>query len=283
MRIFPPSNAIDHMAWNPDQLHAFIRYEHQSHNWIRLLGAFGQAYRTPAPDDGHYNLSSGVRGQIATRNVDFGMDYQMIFFPTSASLSLLINSGIQEPLGQAADTWDALLGEIESVLTKEGFDAARFRSKVEVRYPDLLDPAGLRQPDLAEQSLRIRAAAHQALQRLLDQQKQSDGEIRIWPHNFDTGISLSLPQGYSQYAGYTPADEAVCAAPYFYNSFYQGSEKNHPDAPPPLHQGHWINTEHWCGAVLPLDRIGQLDQLAEQASQFLLESTAAMAPRWTTT
>ncbi len=264
-----------------DELNDYIRYEHQLHNWIRILGAFGQAYIPATPDHGHYNLEwSPTSGVIETRTIKKGSDYAMIYDPVKQSLGLLLNDLTVTSIGDNTKTWEELLDAAEQVLQAEGFDISQFRSLVEVRYPDLLDPAQLNDDTLSKTIEVVRHYAHEALDTLLNESGHPYNEIRVWPHNFDTGIFIQHPNGYSQYAGYTPADEEVCDMPYFYNSFYSGNEQVIPSPPTNLSRGHWETEKKWIGAVLPLNEIGDFSELETNATEFFRESTTAMSGLW---
>ena len=80
---------------------------------------------------------------------------------------------------------------------------------------------------------------------------QSESEIRIWPHHFDTGIYIQITDSLGFGFGWAMEDSMV-GEPYFYLSGYK--------KPPPikyenlskLSVGGWVTGEHWNGAVLPL-------------------------------
>jgi len=81
---------------------------------------------------------------------------------------------------------------------------------------------------------------------------QDDGEVRIWPHHFDTGTYLEVTSEISLGFGLAMEDSMV-GAPYFYFSGYglNGNEIEYSKMTPPS-VGKWVITEHWKGAVLPL-------------------------------
>jgi hypothetical protein len=86
---------------------------------------------------------------------------------------------------------------------------------------------------------------------------QSESEIRIWPHHFDTGIYSQVTESLGIGFGLAIEDSMV-GKPYFYLS---GSSSGNPiqyKGLPNLDSGKWVTGEHWNGAVLPLNEIYDL-------------------------
>ncbi|MEL7220426.1 MAG: hypothetical protein AAGJ93_03845 [Bacteroidota bacterium] len=78
------------------------------------------------------------------------------------------------------------------------------------------------------------------------------GEIRIWPHHFDTGIYVEPTDRYGIGFGLAMADDLI-DEPYFYLSFYalDGSKIDYTQLPS-LKQGDWKISDGFKGAVLPI-------------------------------
>lgn len=80
---------------------------------------------------------------------------------------------------------------------------------------------------------------------------QVEGEIRIWPHHFDTGIYIEPNKQIGIGFGLAMKDTMV-DAPYFYLSGYPKiGEINYKKAP---NSDHWVwhTGEHWKGCTLSL-------------------------------
>lgn len=84
---------------------------------------------------------------------------------------------------------------------------------------------------------------------------QSQSEVRIWPHHFDTGIYAQVTDDLGIGFGLAMKDEMAGNA-YFYLTGYRNSGSiNYVDLPE-LSQGNW-ETGVWKGAILRLDVIAE--------------------------
>lgn len=101
---------------------------------------------------------------------------------------------------------------------------------------------------------RYRKHAHQACANLLNH-LQVEGEIRIWPHHFDTGIYVAANPEIGIGFGLAMEDSVV-GKPYLYMAGYplKGQEIDYKSAPD-LSAGKWITGKDWKGATLSLDRL----------------------------
>ena len=81
---------------------------------------------------------------------------------------------------------------------------------------------------------------------------QIDGQIRIWPHHFDTGIYIEPNSNLGLGFGFAMEDGLV-DGPYFYFSGYRlnGAGFDYTKVPE-LSFGKWKITDNWKGAVLSL-------------------------------
>lgn len=82
---------------------------------------------------------------------------------------------------------------------------------------------------------------------------QLKGEVRIWPHHFDTGIYVetnTIGIGF----GLSMQDPTV-KAPYFYMAGYPKNGTIKFNNLPKDNNYKWIISEQWNGAVLPLSQI----------------------------
>ncbi len=100
-----------------------------------------------------------------------------------------------------------------------------------------------------------------------------DGEIRIWPHHFDTGIYVLSRPGMHIGFGLAMAD-ALSGSPYFYMAGYPTQDGLDYSKIPSLNTGRWEIGEHWNGAILPIPSI-QKDSVEEMhitIKQFVTET-----------
>lgn len=80
---------------------------------------------------------------------------------------------------------------------------------------------------------------------------QTSGEIRIWPHHFDTGIYTPLNGNFGLGFGLAMEDSLV-GEPYFYLAAYASNSNISYSGLSTLSTGRWETETAWKGAVLPL-------------------------------
>ena len=155
-----------------------------------------------------------------------------------------------------------------------GLDTTILFSALEFKFPERLNAENMMElPDSKSIQLQneVRTVANNACTELLDQFAQ-ESEIRVWPHNFDTGVYCNYDNGLEQYAGYSPGDSEASESPYFYNGFYNNGEKVIPKDYPGLEDGFW-ETKQWGGAILQLSAFDRPTEFENNAAQFLANST----------
>jgi hypothetical protein len=161
----------------------------------------------------------------------------------------------------------------EMGLKKEGFrDKLHFEIPV---YPFLNDPFEPFELKSRENWEYYRGMANVACNDLLGY-LQVEGEIRIWPHHFDTGIYVE-PNSNTGLGFGLAMEDGLIGSPYIYFSGYRlnGDKFDYANAHD-LPVGKWVLSDNWKGAVLPLsdlkrDNSGIIpDFLKEVAQWFLL-------------
>ena len=80
---------------------------------------------------------------------------------------------------------------------------------------------------------------------------QSESEIRIWPHHFDTGIYFKVKKDLGIGFGLAMKDNMVKDA-YYYMAAYPENYKIKYENLPKGEIWKWQLGEHWNGAILPL-------------------------------
>ncbi len=119
----------------------------------------------------------------------------------------------------------------------------------------------------------FRTLANQACQSISGY-LQSEGETRIWPHHFDTGIYLQIKENLGLGFGLATEDSMI-GQPYFYLSGYQDKTILVYNNLGKLSAGRWQTGSNWNGAVLPIGEVLDLSPLdAFNAIQtFIKEAT----------
>lgn len=160
---------------------------------------------------------------------------------------------------------------IADALPEIGLEEKDFRDELHfeiTRYSFLNEPFSNFKAEELMQWEHYRTMANQACFALLGL-LQSAGEIRIWPHHFDTGTYVEVNKKISIGFGLAMKDSMV-ENPYFY---YSGNSldghvidyNNVSD----LTFGQWVINEHWKGAVLPLPDL--INDASKAISVFIKE------------
>jgi hypothetical protein len=146
---------------------------------------------------------------------------------------------------------------ISNGLSEIGLEENDFRKRLHfeiTEYPFLNESfSNIDANDLTQWEY-YRALANQACFALLGL-LQAQGEIRIWPHHFDTGIYVEPKNNLSLGFGLAMEDSMV-GNPYFYFSGNGQNEHtiNYSNTSH-LTAGHWVINDHWKGATLPLPEL----------------------------
>ncbi len=83
---------------------------------------------------------------------------------------------------------------------------------------------------------------------------QTESEIRIWPHHFDTGIFIKPNEDIGIGFGLAMEDE-MADAPYFYLTGYSNTGKINFLNLPNITPAAWELNENWQGAILPINSL----------------------------
>ncbi len=156
-------------------------------------------------------------------------------------------------------TIEKIESEIDKGLGNLGLHSDAFKEPMHYKIPEysfLNDPISPISYDEIRLWKMFRGLANVACENLMSSLKNM-GEIRIWPHHFDTGIYIEPSTQIGIGFGLAMEDSLV-GEPYFYFSGYglNGYTIDYANFQV-LEIGKWIVEENWKGAVLPLhDLVG---------------------------
>ena len=259
------------------ELNDFIKAENSIHNQARIIGAIAKAFVPPVEDGSHTNMAwNTVDQRLESRYFEGKENSKAFVYYKPNSFSFRLDSGNSDvEINSKEKPLQSILDEFEKALTEFGVDGRAFRSEVSFRFPELFDSneIGFRpEKELIRSFEQIRTSANEQLQNFLDEFNQTS-EIRVWEHNFDTGIFCEYDGGLQQFAGYSPADEEASEAPYFYNSFVNKNSGNMvPKGYAKLSAGYW-EVEKWSGAILPITSFSTTREFLDKSFRFLVESS----------
>ena len=94
---------------------------------------------------------------------------------------------------------------------------------------------------------------------------QAPGEIRIWPHHFDTGIYVMIKDHLGLGFGLAMQDD-LAGAPYFYMAAYPKTGNLQYNNLPESDEWEWKIGEHWQGAILSIDQFRNKAEAMQKAT-----------------
>ena len=146
--------------------------------------------------------------------------------------------------------------EIEQGLSGLGLDPKGFTDALHFEIPDYNfaeKPVSALSGEAMQEWARNRNLANKACYLVLGY-LQAAGEVRIWPHHFDTGIYVNPSPDIGIGFGFAMKDE-VAGEAYFYCSAYPSEGSINLEKAPSLRDGKWEDSEHFKGAVLPISAV----------------------------
>lgn len=226
------------------------------HQICQILAKAGRSFVPKQDDDSHTNLYFDALAQRIHTH-PFGDPQRTLAFHLYNSTFEWVDarqrpSMITKLAGQTMAQLEQL---IAGQLLETGLDEQAFLEPLhfeipKYEHPDIFMP-------LTEEAVGewryYRRMANQVGNALLGFLQQ-EGQARIWPHHFDTGTYCIIDNYMGIGYGLAMQDEMV-EAPYFYLSGYPQKGKVDYHQKPPLTNGHWLLSDHFKGAVLPITQL----------------------------
>ena len=229
-------------------------HQQKLHHLAQFLAAFANSYLPAQPDHSQTNLEWNI-GKSALVSRSANNIYLELEYP--GLMLYLVKDGKQlayDPLGAA-------LGDVESwireTLSAQGMDPGKYSLEMgftPTSAEDVFISLDNTDEKILLQLTEERNIAQRALETFRDSSVPECSEIRVWPHHFDTSMTVYPSQddknkGISM--GYAPADR-ISEFPYFYAYAFSGGAVNY-DTLPTLEQGIW-HIDNWKGALIPVDQ-----------------------------
>jgi hypothetical protein len=244
----------------------YIKTDQLLHVLSQNIAKMNRQFLAKKEDDSHTNLyfdplQGALLGQWMTTEIGpvlFRLNLVAWSFEfVDANFKLLLGLNLQS----------AKLSNIESSLYKSlqelGIKSNGFKESMHYQIPAYqLEDDSLQKvhPSNIEEWMHYRSTANNACYQILGS-FQKNGEIRIWPHHFDTGIYFPLNESIHIGFGLAMNDSYFDEA-YFYASAYDSEgkgisiDKNEHK----LAAGNWLNSPDFKGAVLSVKDIKQSEE-----------------------
>ncbi len=233
----------------------YLQTDQQMHQMAQTIAKFNRSFVPALLDDSHTNLYFDRVG-----NKLYGRWVQLD--GSRVIMALNIERGCYELLNSSRKVLKSFVAYNQTI--------AQVENEMELFFPALgLKPDGFKadlhytiplygwleqpmQPIVKEDFLawaNVRSNANHACEALLGY-LQMEGEVRIWPHHFDTGVYLEANPHVGIGFGLAMADNPN-EEPYYYLAGYGlNSQSFDYSTIPTLSQGEWRLTKGWNGAVL---------------------------------
>lgn len=237
----------------------YTNTDQQLHRLSQVIAKANRTFVTKKEDDSHTNLAFDSLGnRIMGHWIDTPDGKIMLTLNLSSQNFEWINQkqevlGFFKTIGKQIETIEE---EVSASLRSFGLEPNDFTDKLHYEIPEysfMNDPV----PEINENDLlewaNYRLLANEACSAILTT-LGVDGEIRIWPHHFDTGIYVSANENIGIGFGLAMEDQ-MAGAPYLYMSGYPTNGNLDFNEVTELPYGRWEIGEHWNGAILPLTEL----------------------------
>ena len=234
----------------------YIQADQQLHRLCQIIAKANRTFVRAKKDDSHTNIGFNTqKGQLEGRWIETERNRIRLILRLSDVCFVWVDEN--ENNLQTVSTAKKHVIEIETQLKKtlerEQLDISKFQDPLHFQIPDYTfigQPVALLSRLALNEWIHWRSLANDACNYLLKSFKET-GEVRLWPHHFDTGIYMDLNEKLGIGFGLAMKDDMV-GAPYFYATCFPKEGKADYSGINELEYGHWIVNE-WHGAVLSLD------------------------------
>lgn len=251
--------------------------DQQLHRMSQFLARINRAYATPKEDDSHTNMAFDSLGcWLAGRWLDHQGKKLLPILELPALQFHLLDENLHkvscfDPCGH---NMQGALRAMGRWLRDLGFNRDPFLEPLNYEIPVYQAlPAIIEGLDKSDFDLwtKIRRLAQASCHQLLIH-FQLEGEVRIWPHHFDTGIYFEPLGKLGLGFGFAMADDAMGESYFYYAPYGLMNQEFHWEDRPELSHGEW-RIGKWNGAVLPLSQVepDSLRIFLKQVSNYYLK------------
>jgi hypothetical protein len=240
----------------------YTNTDQRIHLLSQLIAKVNRTFVPKKEDDSHTNLyfdSIGKRiygrwFEANTERLVFSLHLTTLHFELLNDQLEVLSSvlAIGKTIAEIEET-------VEKEVTQLGISAAGLKLPLHFEIPQYKFTSHPIQP-IDQQKLiewcGYRSIANQVCNDLLGL-AQTPGEIRIWPHHFDTGIYFEPNKKIGIGFGFAMEDSMV-GAPYLYISGYPKDRTIIYQNAPTSENWQWEISENWKGCVLPLPKLKDL-------------------------
>ncbi|MDX2303141.1 MAG: hypothetical protein NW226_10090 [Microscillaceae bacterium] len=256
----------------------YTQTDQQIHWLCQIIAKANRSYVPKKEDDSHTNLFFDVLGNRIIGRWIKTSSGKIILSLNLENLRLEWLGDHLQVLQSVASVGKSdleIIRELTQEVQKRGLQPADFSEKLHfeiTEYPFSQTPVQFIPQEHIQVWKHWRQLANEACLWVLGY-LQADGEIRIWPHHFDTGIYVPANDRVSIGFGWAMED-SLAGAPYFYVAGYAPQGSLDYQELPELQTGKWETGGHFKGAILSLNEMTNLNRdILEKALFEFLQKT----------
>lgn len=236
----------------------YIQADQQLHRLSQIMAKVNRSFVKPKDDDSHTNLGfKPTNDSIESRWIESEKGKIKLALRLTDVCFVWLDE--DRNIIQTVSTAKKEVGEIEDQISKTlnefGFNVEEFKKPMHYQIPEYSfygQPVALLSRLALNEWVHWRSLAIIACEYILRTFKKQ-GEIRIWPHHFDTGIYMDLNEKLGIGFGFAMKDDHV-GTPYYYVTCYPKKGEADYSGISELTYGRWV-VDDWHGAVLSLKEI----------------------------
>lgn len=262
----------------PKTMQDYTQTDQQIHWLCQIIAKANRSYVPKKEDDSHTNLFFDVLGNRIIGRWIKTSSGKIILSLNLENLHLEWLGDHLQVLQSVASVGKSdleIIRELTQEVQKRGLQPADFSEKLHfeiTEYPFSQTPVQFIPQEHIQVWKHWRQLANEACLWVLGY-LQADGEIRIWPHHFDTGIYVPANDRVSIGFGWAMED-SLAGAPYFYVAGYASQGSLDYQELPELQTGKWETSGHFKGAILSLNEMTNLNRdILEKALFEFLQKT----------
>ncbi|MTI87877.1 MAG: hypothetical protein FH748_07905 [Balneolaceae bacterium] len=239
-------------------MQAYNKIDREIHVLSQIIAKFNRTFIPKRDDDSHTNFYFDLLSRrLYGRWAEAGKHQYCLALHVGAFEFQLINENRISvfEISVRDRTNDELEEKIAEFLPEAGLKKVGFLEKMHYEIPKY-DFINSPFKSWSDKEIRdwetIRSLANDACL-WMKSHVMADGEIRIWPHHFDTGIYVEPNTKRGLGFGLAMKDPMVNEAYLYYSGYgLNGTSFNYKNLPA-LEWGRWEVSENWKGAVFPIN------------------------------
>ena len=245
------------------------------HLLCQPIAKAGRSFVSSEKDDSHTNLYfDQLTSSLKGRWINKGDRQYLLSLDLKQNCYKILNESMSaiHQIPTIGKSISALEIELSKFFSSIDLSAEDYLAKLHFEIPQYTfdqDSVAKFNEESLEQWMYYRRLANQVLESILGY-FQYPGEVRIWPHHFDTGIYIQLSE--IGIGVELAMKDEIGNSPYFYVAGYPSKNKINFEESPQLLQGFWSTNSSWKGAVYPLKNLMQHDEKdqKENVEEFIL-------------